>query len=247
MKTVSIIQSNYVPWKGYFDIIGLSDEFILLDNVQFTKNDWRNRNRIKVGAGQPWLTIPVKTGGRFGQTIAETEIADPRWAERHWSKVEATYRGLAGFKLHGPAIAAAYEAAAGQVMLSAVNRLFIERICQILGIRTEITDAARYPTSDEKTDRVVNLCKAAGATHYLSGPAAQAYIDQERFRSEGLALAYMDYAGYPEYEQVNPPFEHGVSILDLLFCAGEDASRFMKFPTFREARPRPDPEKPAGG
>src|SRR4051812_3983115 len=104
LKTVSIIQSNYIPWRGYFDLIGLSDEFVVLDTVQFTKNDWRNRNRIKVAAGSPWLTIPVKTGGRFGQTIAETEIADPAWAGRHWAKLQATYRGRPGFELYGPRI-----------------------------------------------------------------------------------------------------------------------------------------------
>lgn len=237
MKTVSIIQSNYIPWKGYFDIIGLSDEFIILDTVQFTKNDWRNRNRIKVAAGQPWLTIPVKTGGRFGQTIAETEIADSSWAERHWSKLSATYRGLPGFDLYGPAIARVYEEAARESHLSAVNRLFLERICGLLAIRTTFADAAAYPDAGEKSERVVSLCNAVGATRYLSGPAARTYLDEDLFAQRGVEVAYIDYAGYPEYDQVNPPFDHAVSVLDLLFCAGERAPEFMKFPSYRRERP----------
>jgi hypothetical protein len=239
LKTVSIIQSNYVPWKGYFDIIGLSDEFIVLDTVQFTKNDWRNRNRIKVAAGQPWLTIPVKTGGRFGQTIAETEIADPSWAERHWGKLAATYRGLPGFELYGAQVAAAYQAAAKDVRLSAVNRRFIDLACGLLGIRTRITSAADYPDEGEKLARVVGLCAAAGATRYLSGPAARGYLDEAEFARRGVELSYMDYEGYPPYPQPNPPFEHGVSILDLLFCAGEAAPDLMKFSAYRQANPWP--------
>jgi len=238
VRTVSIIQSNYIPWRGYFDIIGLSDEFVILDTVQFTKNDWRNRNRIKVAAGSPWLSIPVKTGGRFGQTIAETEIADPAWAERHWSKLELTYRRTAGFGRYGPEIRTAYEAAAALPLLSAVNRLFIERICALLGIETRISSAADYPDVGEKAERVLALCEAAGADRYLSGPAARSYLDPAAFAARGMELAYMDYAGYPEYDQPHPPFDPAVSVLDLLFCTGERAAEFMKW--------RADPRPPAG-
>jgi hypothetical protein len=90
-KKVAIIQSNYIPWKGYFDIINGVDEFILLDDVQFTKNSWRNRNRLKTPKGPLWLTIPVVTAGRFGQTIAEVEIADGSWAEKHWRSWQTYY------------------------------------------------------------------------------------------------------------------------------------------------------------
>ncbi len=228
MKTVSIIQSNYIPWKGYFDLIGLSDEFIILDTVQYTKNDWRNRNRIKVAAGSPWLTIPVKTGGRFGQAINQVEIDDPDWTRRHWAKLQDSYGGQAGFALYGPVIAAIYEAVAAEPMLSVVNRRFIEAICSILGIGTTISSAADAAPEEGKNERVIALCKAAGATRYLSGPAAKGYIDAPAFADAGIEVAYIDYSGYPAYDQVLPPFEHAVSVLDLLFCAGEDAPRYMK-------------------
>jgi hypothetical protein len=239
VKTVSIIQSNYIPWKGYFDIIGLSDEFIILDTVQFTKNDWRNRNRIKVAAGAPWLTIPVRTGGRFGQTIAETEIADPAWARRHWAKLAATYDGLPGFERYAADIQRLYEVAEGQTRLSAVNRIFLEGLCRLLGIRTPIRDAAQLPDAPEKSRRVAALCQAAGAGRYLSGPAARAYLDESVFAERGIEVTYMDYGGYPAYAQINPPFDHGVSILDMLFCVGEATPNLMKFTAYRQAYPWP--------
>jgi hypothetical protein len=238
-KTVSIVQSNYIPWKGYFDLIGLADEFIILDNVQYTKNDWRNRNRIKVNSGSPWLTIPVKTGGRFGQNIDQVEIDDPTWAGRHWARLKATYRGQPGFALHGPAIAAIYEAAAAEPMLSAVNRLFIDGICAILSIKTVISLASDRYTVEGKNDRVIALCKSAGASRYLSGPAAKSYLDDAAFAAQGMEVAYIDYDGYPTYAQAPSPFEHGVSVLDLLFRTGDLAPRYMKTAGYRQNHPWP--------
>lgn len=228
-KTVAIIQSNYIPWKGYFDMIGLADEFLLLDNVQFTKNSWRNRNRLKTSQGPAWLTIPVRTGGRFGQTIEETETASTDWARLHWMKWQACYRDTPHFRTYAPRLEAVYEAAAKLTLLSDVNALFISELCAILGIATTLTPARTYPAEGIKTDRVIALCKAARATRYLSGPAAQDYIEIEKFAAAGIELAYMDYSGYPEYPQPHGAFDHAVSVIDLLFSVGPDARRYMKF------------------
>ncbi len=236
-KTISIVQSNYIPWKGYFDLIGLADEFIILDTVQFTKNDWRNRNKIKTAAGPTWLTIPVKTGGKFGQSIEETEIADPHWAERHWSKISSVYRKQSGFSEYGDEVARLYAAAAPERSLSRVNRHFIAGICGLLGIETRITSAADYPPSQGKNERVISLCNAAGGARYISGPAAASYIDPGQFEAGGVDLTFMNYTGYPPYAQLYPPFEHGVSILDLLFTVGAQARDFMKFASYRANHP----------
>jgi len=96
-KRIAAIQSSYIPWKGYFDAINVVDEFILLDEVQFTKRDWRNRNKIKTSQGIQWLTIPVAVKGRYLQRIDETRIADSGWAQRHWSTLTHTYRRAAAF------------------------------------------------------------------------------------------------------------------------------------------------------
>jgi hypothetical protein len=227
-KKIAIIQSNYIPWKGYFDIINMVDEFIILDDAQFTKNSWRNRNRLKTPKGPLWLTIPVVTAGRFGQAIDEVGIADHSWAEKHWRSWQTYYAQAPHFKDFAAAIEAMYGAAAKLDNLSAVNELFLRGLNKLLGITTPLTRSRDYVAEGTKTDRVISLCKAAGATCYLSGPAAQDYIENEKFTAEAIELIYMDYGGYPEYDQLFPPFDHAVSVIDLLFSAGGKAGSFMK-------------------
>lgn len=227
MKRVAIVQSNYIPWKGYFDIINQVDEFILYDDRQYTRRDWRNRNLIKTANGLLWLTIPVRVKGRFEQRIDETKISEPEWAQRHWKTISHAYASAPYFERLRDVFAALY-AAPGDEHLSAINRRFLEAICGILGIQTRFSWSTEYPAVGDRTERLVSLCRLAGAQEYLSGPAARAYIEEERFQEAGIALTYMDYSGYPEYSQLHGAFEHGVSIIDLLFNAGPDAPRFMK-------------------
>jgi len=226
-KRVAILQSSYIPWKGYFDIIDRVDEFILFDDVQFTRRDWRSRNRIKTAQGPLWLTIPVASKGRFTQTIEETEIAGA-WAEKHWAALRHAYARAPHFPGLAPRIEALYSAAARERRLSEVNRLLIDGICGLLGITTPRTWSRDYAVAGAKTERLVALCRAAGATVYLSGPSAQAYLRPEMFETAGVTLEWMDYAGYPPYPQLHGEFEHGVSILDLLFSVGPDARRYMQ-------------------
>jgi hypothetical protein len=226
-KRVAIIQSNYIPWKGYFDIINQVDEFILYDDRQYTRRDWRNRNLIKTGHGLHWLTIPVHVKGRYKQRIDETLISDPEWVDRHWKTIEQAYSTAPHFKTYRDEIAALY-AASVETRLSEVNRRFLEAISRLLGIRATFAWCTDYEASGARTARLVSLCRSAGAGVYLSGPAARAYIDEALFREAGIELTYMDYSGYPEYPQLNGPFEHGVTILDLLFNVGADAPRYMK-------------------
>jgi hypothetical protein len=224
---VAIIQSNYIPWKGYFDIVNQVDEFILYDDRQYTRRDWRNRNLIKTAQGLHWLTIPVRVKGRYEQRIDETMISDPEWAGKHWKTIAQAYAAAPHFKTYGDAIGALYEKS-GEERLSEVNRRFLEGVCRLLGIRTRLTWCTDYEAAGDRTERLVDLCRQAGASDYLSGPAARSYIEEERFGSAGIGLSYMDYTGYPEYPQLHGAFEHGVSIIDLLFNVGPDAPRFMK-------------------
>ncbi|MCB0143354.1 MAG: WbqC family protein [Caldilineaceae bacterium] len=229
-KRVAILQSNYIPWKGYFDLINLVDEFILLDTVQYTRRDWRNRNKIKSPDGLLWLTIPIHVKGRFAQRIGEATIQDETWAERHWKTLQHCYARAPYFDLYAECIHELY-LTANSSSLSQVNYRFITAICDLLDIATPITWAQADPGL-QKSERLVYLCQRAGATDYLSGPAAQAYIDDRSFAEAGISLSYMDYAGYPSYEQLYPPFEPGVSVLDLLFHTGPQAHRYMK--SFRQ-------------
>ena len=228
VKRVAILQSCYIPWKGYFDLINSVDEFILYDDCQYTRQDWRNRNRIKTDIGTRWLTIPVKVDGLYQQRLDETRIADPSWSERHWDILRQAYRKTSGFKELGDEIEPVYRELSAEPRLSAVNRRLLEAACGILGIRTKLTWSTDYAVSGASTERVVGLCEQASAAVYLSGPRGRDYLDEERFRDAGIELEYFDYEGYPKYEQPHPPFQHNVSIVDLLFSAGRSAPSFMK-------------------
>lgn len=236
-KKVAIVQSNYIPWKGYFDLINMVDEFILLDDVQYTRRDWRNRNRILTAAGPVWLTVPVDVKGKYSQRIDEVTIADRNWAGRHWQTLRHTYGRAHGFAEAREAIEAAYRGATHRY-LSEVNRHFLRVICHLLGIRTRISWSTDYVHHGTKTERLVSLLRAAGATEYLSGPSAKAYMDEGLLQAEGIRLRYMDYAGYPEYRQLFATFVHEVSIVDLLFNAGAEAPRYLKsYGARAESRP----------
>ncbi len=227
-KRIAIIQSSYIPWRGYFDIIGSVDEFILFDDVQFTRRDWRNRNRIKTPTGTQWLTIPVATKDKYSQRICDTEIADRSWTRKHWSALRHSYARAPAFKVFADRIGDLYEKASGEGMLSSVNRLFLQEICSILDIGTPFGWSPDYPGTGTKTARLIEICEAVGADSYLSGPSAAAYIEPELFAAHGIKLDYMDYSGYPPYPQLHGEFDPYVSILDLLFHQGADARRLMK-------------------
>jgi len=226
-KKVAIVQSNYIPWKGYFDLINLVDEFILFDDMQYTRRDWRNRNIIKTPNGPLWLTIPVEVKGKYEQKIKDTTISDPAWARKHWASIVHNYSKAKYFPMHRDVFENLY-LKSEERFLSQVNYLFLSAICEILGIKTTISWSMNYNSANGKTARLVDLIKQAGATEYISGPAAKDYLDEELFRSEHIALQYMDYSGYPEYNQLFPPFEHQVSVIDLIFNEGPQAKAYLR-------------------
>lgn len=226
MKRVAILQSNYIPWKGYFDIIGSVDEFVLYDDMQYTKNDWRNRNKIKTQNGLQWLTIPVKQES-LAQKINETVITQPNWNVQHWKSLAQNYAKAPYFKAYKEQFESLYMNAT-QTHISEINRHFIDAINAILGIKTVIRDSREFVLADGKSERLLALCQELGATTYLSGPAASDYLDESIFKEAGIHVEWMDYSGYKEYHQLFPPFEHGVSVLDLIFNEGENAKNFIK-------------------
>lgn len=226
-KIVAIVQSNYIPWKGYFDLIRSSDEFILYDEVQYTRRDWRNRNLIKTPQGLQWLTIPVQTRGQFEQRVCDVEVSDPAWGRQHWETIRRNYARTPFFELHRERLEPLYYDESLR-SLSQINHRFLLAICEMLGIQTRITWSSDYQLVEGRTERLVDLCRQAGATRYLSGPSAQAYLDESLFAEAGIDVVYMDYAGYPEYPQSHPPFEHRVTVLDLLFHTGPEAPRYLQ-------------------
>jgi hypothetical protein len=227
VKRIAIVQSSYIPWKGYFDLIRAVDEFILLDDVQFTRRDWRSRNRIKSPSGPIWLTIPVNSKGRYTQLIQDVTLVDHAWARRHWHLLHASYQKTPFFCAYADRLEALFTTCRFD-RLSAVNHAFIVAICGFLGITTKLSWSSDYKPRAGRMERLVDLCQATGATEYLSGPTARAYVDLDVFAAAGIRAHFADYSGYPEYPQPHEPFEHQVSVLDLLFCTGPRAVDYMK-------------------
>ncbi len=228
MTKIAIVQSNYLPWKGYFDLIAAVDEFVLYDEVQYTRRDWRNRNKFKTPQGLQWLTVPVKVKGRYLQTIKETEIDGDTWRENHWKSLSSNYSRAPYFRevsetlepalLHGR-----------QLLLSDLNSDLLKTVCSYLGITTRIRRASEFGLEQGKTERLLGICLAAGATTYVSGPAARDYLDESLFRSANVSVEWFDYRGYSPYPQLWGAFEHGVSILDLLFNCGPRSASYMRY------------------
>ena len=225
-KKVAILQSCYIPWKGFFDLVRRVDEFILYDDAQYTKRDWRNRNRIKTPHGPLWLTIPVEVKGKYLDAIKDMRVSDSHWNERHWRSIQASYSRAPYFERYKPVLEELFRGCTSE-WLSEINFRFISHFCETLSIPTTLKWSMDYTLSDRRTERLVGLCQQAGATEYFTGPAARAYIDANLFDAAGITLTYMDYNGYPEYEQLHPPFDHHVSIIDLLVHVGPDAIAHM--------------------
>ncbi len=233
-KRCAVLQSNYVPWKGYFDLINSVDEFIIYDCVQYTKHDWRNRNKIKTAAGSKWITIPVafRTDSSILQgncsyaTIENAVIVDQGWRKKHWTAISQNYSRANYFEDYAEIFETLY--GGEQTNLSIINQTFIRAICQLLEISTKIDNASNYQLSGDRNQRLVNLCKQSGSSTYVSGPAARDYLDLSLFASENIKVEWMGYGDYPEYSQLFPPFDHFVSVLDLVFNEGTNARQFMK-------------------
>jgi WbqC-like protein family len=224
-KRVAVLQSNYLPWKGYFDIIHDVDLFIFYDDVQYTKNDWRNRNRIKTPAGPTWLTVP--TGTDLHRLICEVRLPDPGWQLKHWKSLRQNYSRTPCFEKYEGFFARVYAEARWET-LSELNQFLIKSISRdFLGIRTLFEDSRHFSLPEGRQDRLIDLLRQVGCTHYLSGPAGRSYLDGRLFDSAGIKLEYKDYGGYPEYEQKHPPFDHHVSVVDLLFNVGDTAPGFI--------------------
>ncbi|NIK73605.1 hypothetical protein FHS56_001118 [Thermonema lapsum] len=231
-KKVIITQSNYIPWKGYFDSIALVDEFILYDDVQYTRRDWRNRNLIKTYQGLQWLTIPVEVKGKYFQKIKETKISDKNWADDHLKAIKLNYAKAQHFKEVFPFLENIYQKAKNFVYLSEINYLFLSEICKYLDIHTPMKFSYEYPyQSEDRNLRLIEICQLANATDYYSGPAAQSYLDITLFEKHNIKVHWLDYSGYKEYAQLHPPFEHKVSIIDLLLNEGKNSKQFLKYTT----------------
>jgi hypothetical protein len=224
-KTGVILQPSYIPWRGYFHQIAKADVFIFYDDVKYDKHGWRNRNRIKTPSGSQWLTIPVFSKGveKNRTPIDQIEINwNQNWNRKHWTALELAYGKAPFFERYAPLISRFYEG--HPTLLAEFTIDTTIQLAQALGITsTEFTRSSKLTgISGQKTDRLIQILTQLDITHYISGPSAKEYIDTEQFDKAGISLEYMVY-DYPEYDQLYPPFDPQVSVLDLLFMCGPNA------------------------
>lgn len=222
-----ILQPSYLPWRGYFDLIRRADMFVFYDDVQYDKHGWRNRNRVKTASGPKWITIPVNAAGNVSQgvPINEIRIADAGFARKHAATLQQSYRKAPYYAEVWPLVEALL--ADPPELLAELTMTTTEKLAAALGLTTtRFVRASQLGIGGGRTERLVAICQHLGATCYLSGPSARAYLEDEAFARAGIALEYMVY-DYPEYEQLHPPYEPQVSVLDLLFMKGPDAGRYI--------------------
>jgi hypothetical protein len=226
---VVILQPSYIPWRGYFDQIDRADLFIFYDDVQYDKRGWRNRNQIKTPKGKQWLTVPVYSRGAQVENIPINQIRivwDNPWNENHLKALQHAYARAPHFARYLPLLETFYQRRDEFLVDFTID--FAVAITRELG-----NTQTRFRRSSEitgiegnKTDRLIQILQAVGATHYLSGPSARDYIEIEKFETAGITLEYIEY-NYPEYPQLYPPFDSYVSILDLLFMTGPEAASYV--------------------
>lgn len=226
MTTVGIIQPNYIPWRGYFDFIRRVDVFIFLDDAQYTKRDWRNRNRIRTRDGKTiFLTVPVKHNR--GQMILETRI-DPssNWAENHLATLKQSYAKTTHYNDYIDRLSQIYRL--GHEFISDLDIDLTKEIAHWLGIETDFLRSSELESGGRKDEKLISLVRAVGGDAYLSGPAAKAYLQPDLWADAGIDLAFIEYPNYAPYRQVSDPYDPAVSILDLLFAVGPNAMQYIR-------------------
>ncbi|MCF7920340.1 MAG: WbqC family protein [Candidatus Cloacimonetes bacterium] len=223
MSKVAIIQSNYLPWKGYFHIIQSVDHFVFLDSVKYTRRDWRNRNRIKTPTGCVWLTVPVHAHNKI--PINAALIADDRWQRNHPKTLQQFYGKCPYFQKYFPLLEELYNRK--WTKLSELNQTFIREISRLLGLTTHFYEDRQFITSLEKSRRLLDIVKALDADTYVTGPSASAYLQEDIYEQAGIKVEYFQYPEYPSYEQQWGNYISDVSILDLLFHQGTDSGKYI--------------------
>jgi len=220
----AIIQSNYLPWKGYFDIIHDVDVFVFLEDVQYTHRDWRNRNKIKTPGGVKWISVPVLGG--INQLIYEAKIDYSQdWREKHKQTIHHSYASSSYYDTYQSEILEIFSKKFNS--LSELNIFSIKKISKILGIQTKFFNSKDLHNDGTKDDKLINICQTIGADSYVSGPAARNYIENDKFSTAKIELCYKDYSGYPDYQQLWGNFESMVSIIDVIFNCGEKSPFYI--------------------
>ena len=223
-----ILQPSYIPWRGYFHQIYKADVFVFYDDVQYDKHGWRNRNQIKTSQGKKWLSIPVHSSGVVVKSMPINRVQidwSKPWNKSHWKALSFAYGRAPFFRVYAPLLESLYQR--HDELLSDFTIALTVAIAREMGIaHTHFVRSSKLNANGQKTDRLIQILEQLGATHYISGPSARGYVEEEKFQAAGITIEYMIY-DYPEYPQLHPPFDPYVSILDLLLMTGNEALRYI--------------------
>lgn len=223
---VAVHQPNYIPWIGYFYKIMKSDIFVLYDDVQYTKNSYINRNKIKTPQGDCWLTLPVFIKGNFGCNINETQLKNElNWKEKHVKTIEMNYKKAPYFVRYFSGLKEVYEQ--NYEIISDLNIELIKYFMKSIGIETKLIKSSELDVDGSSTQKLVNICKAVGGDTYLSGKGGDNYQDQSLYEQNDIKLVYTDFI-HPEYKQLWGDFLPYMSVMDFLFNCGDECMDILK-------------------
>lgn len=226
MSKVIITQSNYIPWKGYFSAMREATHLVLYDDMQYTKRDWRNRNKLITSNGPKWLSIPIDVKGKYYQKINEAQVSNSEWGVQHWNFIKNNYNKSPYFKKYQHHFIDLY-LNPSSTYLSDINLDFIKKIITLLEIEIEVISSKEFDLKGDKTEKLVNICKELTAEKYFTGPAAKNYMDESLFIKNNIEIEYYNFLGYPEYKQQWEGFSHAVSILDMFFNLGPETIKYF--------------------
>ncbi len=223
-----VLQPSFLPWRGVFHLIQRADVFVFYDDVQYDKHGWRNRNRIKTAAGTQWLTVPVLAKGNVDTGLPINEVRLGRtenWPRKHLASLRQSYKKAPFFDKYWPLVESFYANTPETLADFTIDTT--KQLAQALGLaKTKFLRSSELQVVGVRNDRLLSLLQKVGATHYISGPSAQSYIDANAFAAAQISLEYQVY-DYPEYVQLYPPYDPQVSVLDLLFMKGDAAGEWI--------------------
>ena len=228
---IAISQSNYLPWKGYFDLIQSVDEFVFFDEVQFTRRDWRNRNVIRNLNKKNWITVPVKNKGNYKEIISNIEVYNNNWKNSHLDLIKQCYSKSEHFEEVYNFFSGCYSNL-NTDKLSEINKSIIIKICNFLNFNTPFVDSKNIDKTKNKisaSERLLEICISRKANIYVSGSAAKNYLDEKLFNKSGVEVNWFDYGNSKVYKQPFKDFYENLSIVDCLMNCGKDKDKFLNF------------------
>lgn len=220
LRTV-ITQSNYLPWRGWFAMVRSAENLVFLEDVQYTRRDWRNRNRISSPTGPKWLTIPVDTSGKYLSLIYEIEVSEKKWWKSHLSQLDYSYRQFPNYEVVRSDLHTLFESLDGVKKLSEINLIMTKWMCSFLKIQINFRDSREFPSQLKQSARLLDICEKTDSSTYISGPAARDYLNEEAFKMKKIQVDWIDYSLLQPLPK-NHLHGDNLSVIDIIAVCGRD-------------------------